>query len=107
MHSPTFALVNVYSGGRLTLFHLDLYRLDTAEQIAAAGLDEYLNPNGVTVIEWAEKWIREGRPVAAESRGRALAHDNLRAAVEGPLLWVRIESISPTERQINYDDSVV
>ena len=42
VHSPTFALVNVYPGGRLPLFHLDLYRLETPEQILAAGLEEYL-----------------------------------------------------------------
>jgi tRNA threonylcarbamoyladenosine biosynthesis protein TsaE len=35
VHSPTFALVNIYTGGRLTLFHLDLYRLETREQISA------------------------------------------------------------------------
>src|SRR6266851_3582802 len=57
VHSPTFSLVNVYSGGRLTLFHLDVYRLDTPAQIVAAGLEEYLQPDGVTVIEWADKWI--------------------------------------------------
>src|SRR6266516_5333604 len=57
VHSPTFPLVNIYSGGRLTLFHLDLYRLDTREQIIAAGLEEYLSPAGVTVIEWAERWF--------------------------------------------------
>src|ERR1035441_5211622 len=56
-HSPTFALVNIYSGGRLTLFHWDLYRLDTRQQIAAAGLEDYLNLAGVTVIEWAERWF--------------------------------------------------
>ena len=105
VHSPTFALVNIYSGGRLTLFHLDLYRLDTIEQIEAAGLDEYLNPNGVTVIEWAEKWIGESRPLAGRSPGSTAAHNNPRATVRGPLLWVTIETISPTERRIDYDDS--
>src|SRR5436305_8916425 len=50
VHSPTFALVNIYRGGRLTLFHLDFYRLETRGQIAAAGLEEYLHPAGVTVI---------------------------------------------------------
>jgi tRNA threonylcarbamoyladenosine biosynthesis protein TsaE len=45
--SPTFALVNSYTGGRLPLFHLDLYRLATREQILAAGLDEYLHPVGL------------------------------------------------------------
>ena len=49
VHSPTFALVNQYTSGRLPLFHLDLYRLDTAEQIRSAGLEDFLSPNGVTV----------------------------------------------------------
>src|SRR6478735_2277402 len=41
VHSPSFTLVNVYTGGRLTLFHLDLYRLETQEQIVSAGLEDY------------------------------------------------------------------
>src|ERR1700740_2947420 len=57
VHSPTFTLVNVYNGGRLTLFHLDLYRLETREQILSAGIEEYLRPDGVTVIEWAERLL--------------------------------------------------
>src|SRR3954466_1750501 len=57
VHSPTFTLINVYSGGRLTLFHLDLYRLETQLQIVAAGLEEYLQPAGVAVIEWVERWF--------------------------------------------------
>ncbi|MBU6400432.1 MAG: tRNA (adenosine(37)-N6)-threonylcarbamoyltransferase complex ATPase subunit type 1 TsaE, partial [Verrucomicrobia bacterium] len=56
VHSPTFALVNEYRDGRLPLFHLDLYRLETDAQIQAAGLDEFLSPAGVAVIEWAERW---------------------------------------------------
>src|SRR3974390_714498 len=55
VHSPTFALINVYPGGRMQLFHLDLYRLDTPQQIIDAGLEEYFHPKGVTVIEWADK----------------------------------------------------
>src|SRR5450755_1064781 len=46
VHSPTFTLVNEYGGGRLKLFHLDLYRLETAEQILTAGIEEYLAPDG-------------------------------------------------------------
>src|SRR5271169_1075773 len=61
VHSPTFALVNIYNGGRLTLFHLDLYRLETREQNLTAGLEEYLKPKGVTVVEWAERWFGEDR----------------------------------------------
>src|SRR3954466_12304334 len=59
VHSPTFTLVNVYTGGRLTLYHLDLYRLETRAQILSAGIEEYLNPDGVAVIEWAERWFGE------------------------------------------------
>ena len=55
--SPTFALVHEYSGGRLPLAHLDLYRLDTPEQIVGAGLAEYFDrPEGLVVVEWCERW---------------------------------------------------
>src|SRR5687768_16013213 len=40
--SPTFILVHEYSGGRLTVYHLDFYRLDTADEVMALGWDEYL-----------------------------------------------------------------
>jgi tRNA threonylcarbamoyladenosine biosynthesis protein TsaE len=64
VHSPTFTLMNEYGGGRLTLFHLDLYRLDTPAQLASAGIEEYLSPTGVAVIEWAERLGTDpaGRP---------------------------------------------
>jgi tRNA threonylcarbamoyladenosine biosynthesis protein TsaE len=93
VQSPTFALVNIYAGGRLTLFHLDLYRLDTLEQIVAAGLEEYLRPTGVTVIEWAERWLREGR------RQKGPAADHARQ-----VRCVQIEVLSETERRITYED---
>jgi tRNA threonylcarbamoyladenosine biosynthesis protein TsaE len=55
--SPTFILVHEYRGGRLPLFHLDLYRLDTGDQVVAAGLEDYLfQPAGVSVVEWIERW---------------------------------------------------
>src|ERR1041385_6427246 len=57
IHSPTFALINIYPGGRLPLFHLDLYRLDTPEQIMAAGLEEYFHPTGGSGIGGAERWF--------------------------------------------------
>ena len=52
--SPTFVLVSQYQG-RLMLYHMDLYRLDTIEEIIDLGLDEYLFGDGVCVVEWAEK----------------------------------------------------
>src|SRR5258708_8002084 len=44
VHSPTFALVNEYRGGRLPLFHVDLSRLETTDQTIAAALEEYFHP---------------------------------------------------------------
>jgi tRNA threonylcarbamoyladenosine biosynthesis protein TsaE len=53
--SPTFTLIHEYGGGRLPLFHIDLYRLESVAQALAIGIEDYLNGSGVTVIEWAEK----------------------------------------------------
>lgn len=53
--SPTFALAHEYRGGRLPLYHLDLYRLAGPDDVWEAGLAEYLEADGVTVIEWADR----------------------------------------------------
>jgi tRNA threonylcarbamoyladenosine biosynthesis protein TsaE len=53
--SPSFALLNVYEG-RCTLFHMDVYRLGSTFDFLDAGLDDYLNRSGVTVVEWADRW---------------------------------------------------
>jgi tRNA threonylcarbamoyladenosine biosynthesis protein TsaE len=52
--SPTFTLIQEYRGGRVTLFHVDLYRLDDPREIADLGLDE-IAADGVLAIEWADK----------------------------------------------------
>lgn len=88
VHSPTFALVNEYVGGRLKLFHLDLYRLETAAQIASAGVEEFLQPDGVSVIEWAER-LEDGRRKMEDGK---------------KLICVKIETVSESERKIIYDD---
>jgi tRNA threonylcarbamoyladenosine biosynthesis protein TsaE len=54
--SPTFVLVAEYAG-RLPLYHVDLYRTSSLEEIRALGLEEMLHGDGVTVIEWAEKAV--------------------------------------------------
>lgn len=53
--SPSFTLIQGYEDGRLTLNHLDLYRLEGTEEFEMIGGEEYLYPTGVTLIEWAEK----------------------------------------------------
>lgn len=55
--SPTFTLVREYSGP-VPIYHVDLYRLDTPQQIEDIGLDEMLERPGIVVIEWAEKAAR-------------------------------------------------
>jgi tRNA threonylcarbamoyladenosine biosynthesis protein TsaE len=55
VRSPTFTLIHEYTDGRLPLFHVDLYRLDSTGQALAIGIEDYLNGGGVTVIEWPEK----------------------------------------------------
>jgi len=88
VHSPTFTLVNEYGGGRLKLFHLDLYRLETPAQIFSAGVEEFLQPDGVTVIEWAER-------LKMEVRSR-------KSGVKW--IFVKIEILDELERKIVYDD---
>ena len=88
VHSPTFTLVNEYGGGRLKLFHLDLYRLETPAQIFSAGVEEFLQPDGVTVIEWAERLKMEVR--------------SWKSGVKR--IFVKIEILDELERKIVYDD---
>lgn len=53
--SPSFTIVNVYEGKSLTLYHIDLYRIGTEDEFYGAGIDEFLNSKGVSVIEWADR----------------------------------------------------
>lgn len=119
VHSPTFTLVNIYPSAGLTLFHLDLYRLETREQIIAAGLEEYLRPTGVTVIEWAERFFGrtedrrsrvEGIGALADSHASRITHLHsgpldMRPPALGNLRRVLIEVRGETERLITYEDS--
>ena len=54
--SPTFTLVHEYRGGRLPAFHFDFYRIETAEEILAIGWDDYLDSEGVVIVEWADRF---------------------------------------------------
>ena len=52
--SPTFTILKIYEGGRLPLYHFDVYRLEDADEMGELGLDEYLDGDGLCLIEWAE-----------------------------------------------------
>lgn len=55
--SPTFSLVNEYRGGRLIVWHVDLYRLERAAELPELGLDDAIgDPRGICVIEWADRF---------------------------------------------------
>ena len=96
IQSSTFALVNEHRGGRLPLFHIDLYRLETRDQIIGAGLEPYLSrPDGITVVEWIERWLgpseigtRTG-PMAGQGRCFRRVHIGL---------------LGETDREIHYED---
>ena len=53
--SPTFTIVNDYEGGRLPLFHFDMYRLDDADALFDIGWEDYLDRGGVCAVEWSEQ----------------------------------------------------
>ena len=56
--SPTFTLVHEYRGPQATLYHIDLYRIDTVRELETLGLDDLRSENSVLLIEWGEKFPR-------------------------------------------------
>jgi len=56
--SPTFTLVHEYRGPSATLYHIDLYRVDTPRELETLGLDDLMGDNSVLLIEWGEKFPR-------------------------------------------------
>lgn len=55
VHSPTFSLVHEYPGAQGPIYHVDLYRLDTLQDLYSIGLEELLDHQHTVIIEWAEK----------------------------------------------------
>ena len=56
--SPTFTLVHEYRGPAATLYHIDLYRVDTPRELETLGLDDLMDENSILLIEWGEKFPR-------------------------------------------------
>jgi tRNA threonylcarbamoyladenosine biosynthesis protein TsaE len=82
--SPTFQLVREVHGGRLTIYHIDLYRLSGPDEVAKLGLEEYFDGDGITVVEWPDRLGRQTPPGAW--RVSLEAHDDgeRRLTVERP-----------------------
>lgn len=76
--SPTFVFINEYKG-RIPIYHLDLYRTDASLEAESVGYEEYLQPDGVTLIEWGEK-IKDSLPKKA--------------------IWVEFEILGENKRKI-------
>ncbi len=77
--SPTFALVNRYSEGSITVYHVDLYRIETQRELAELGLEEIEEQDVVLIVEWPEKLGRYRRSDA---------------------IWVHFETLEGDTRQI-------
>ena len=54
--SPTFTLVHEYSGGRVPVYHFDFFRIEAQRAVERLGLDEYFFGDGVSLVEWADKF---------------------------------------------------
>ena len=56
MQSPTYIIVHTHEGGRLPLWHCDLYRLSSADELEHLGLEELVDDDGLVLVEWAERF---------------------------------------------------
>ena len=90
--SPTFTLVQEYGGGRVPLFHADLYRLAQAAEAEELGLDELLDAGAVVVVEWGERLPERLRRGALTVRFVDVGEDVRRIEIGG-----RVDAGSPAD----------
>ena len=84
VNSPTFVIVNEYAG-RLDIYHIDAYRLDTVSEFEALGFDDFCYPQSVVLIEWADK---------------------IEAALDGvDYIRIRLEHAGETAREIHIENT--
>jgi tRNA threonylcarbamoyladenosine biosynthesis protein TsaE len=71
--SPTFTLIHEYRGPQVTLYHIDLYRIDTPRELDTLAIDDLMDANNILLIEWGEKFERFRRErdveIAIEHQG--------------------------------------
>ena len=80
--SPTYTIVNEYLSGRLPLFHFDMYRLASADDLWDIGWEDYLDRNGICAVEWSEN-VREALENAIIVRIEKRSGESRRIAIEG------------------------
>jgi len=80
--SPTYTIVNEYLGGRLPLFHFDMYRLASADDLWDIGWEDYLDRGGICAVEWSEN-VEEAIEGAISVTIEKLGEDARRITIEG------------------------
>ena len=80
--SPTYTIVNEYLGGRLPLFHFDMYRLRSSDDLFDIGWDDYLDRNGICAVEWSEN-VDDAMEGAVCITIEKLGEDARRITIEG------------------------
>ena len=80
--SPTYTIVNEYLGGRMPLFHFDMYRLASSDDLWDIGWEDYLDRNGVCAVEWSEN-VDDAMEDAIYITMEKLGEDSRRITIEG------------------------
>ena len=80
--SPTYTIVNEYLSGRLPLFHFDMYRLKSADDLWDIGWEDYLDRNGICAVEWSEN-VAEAMEDAIRIRIEKTGEESRRITIEG------------------------
>jgi len=80
--SPTYTIVNEYLGGRIPLFHFDMYRLRSSDDLFDIGWDDYLDRGGVCAVEWSEN-VDDAMEDAIYITMEKLGEDSRRITIEG------------------------
>ena len=80
--SPTYTIVNEYLGGRLPLFHFDMYRLSSSEDLWDIGWEDYLERGGICAVEWSEN-VADALENAIRIRIEKTGEESRRITIEG------------------------
>ncbi len=80
--SPTYTIVNEYLGGRLPLFHFDMYRLSSSDELWDIGWEDYLDRGGICAVEWSEN-VADAMENAIRVRIEKCGEDTRRITIEG------------------------